>query len=206
MDKWLILADGPSRNIPALAAGWPGTSIGVNRCCDPEHSVLHVPSYLLMNDLEVYEDQMRFFLHGSYLCRPALVFYRGLRRFCHMTYDIDFDNSGTPCFAEEGPLNLYSLNTGCLAIQWAYQMGAREIGILGMDMYYPDGDSHGCGDLRGTGSTTDANFPRGIEWFEVFQERFRGDNPRVVRLWNDDASPLAPLLDYVPFEAFAKEK
>lgn len=202
MEKWLVLADGPSRNLPALEAGWPGTSIGVNRCCDPKHKVRFTPTYLMMNDMEACEEQYQYVRPLPAKNKwPYLVFYQGLPLCCTYTYDIDFDNSGKPGFAEEGPLNLYSLNTGCLAIQWAYQMGAREIGILGMDMYYPDGDSHGCGDLRGTGSTTDANFPRGIEWFE------KADFPadlHMVLLFDDPLCPLNEFLEHEDFEEFAK--
>jgi len=206
MNKCIIIGDGPSRNLIDMEAVKESgiTTIGTHRCTE---NPTIVPNYVVWNDPDVAEEQKA---HTEALRatngKPLVLGRRGaklpLEVPCERLYDLDNKHSYKPLFGTNiDALNLYTFNTGTLAIQLAHVMGAKKIGIVGMDLYYSDNLTHYFGDGRPRGAS-DAMFHRAVEWFTMFSRRFRRNNPRLVMLWQDELCPLTDIVDYESVEDF----
>ena len=208
--KALLIADGPSRNSIDLYQVYDiDATVGTHRCLDPGFDDAYIPTYMFINDADVMSEQYQAIraarrAYGG----PYMVLAEHFRRRTRYNkvyaadtkwFDLDYLNGGKVQFAERGPLNIYANNSGVMALQWLYQQGFTNVGIIGMDLYYPkDRDSHGFGDGKARGAS-DVCFVRALKWFATFRDMFRQDRFRVYNLNPDTASPLHNYLDYKEF-------
>lgn len=76
---------------------------------------------------------------------------------------------------------------GYMAVNLAYHLGARWIGLLGFDMQFTDGKSHWHGDHRGTGNPNPADMAIWAQRFIPLYEDLKREGVELVNCTRDTA-------------------
>jgi len=221
--KMLVVGNSFSLEGLDLAAGIP--AISCNRIL--RHPTF-VPTYLMMADREAYiqerdEDRLlRYVMTGGKLMLSETIFDPEIigRRadkdksreypaqpepgFLHYRWRVGAWHT-KPNFETFGDLLCSCANICGPMLQAAVIMGAREIGVVGVDMMWPDGkDSHFYGDGKEVGAFKFVSLPQILATFRKMRNELETMGIKVWNLSPYKNTPFGRVFNHQDYESFTQ--